>query len=221
MYTGPESLDQEPELGGSRLVEIIINENDDARGVISFSSSVYRVSEGAVAYINITRMGGTFGTVGVDYEVISGSAVVGEDIRSSTGIQTVLLQSGQSSAAIAIQITDDSTPELQEQFTIQLLDADNGASLGDTTVATVIISSSDAPSGVIAFGNAEIQGIRVTNPSTADGAQQVTLQVVRTGSLTGAVQVQWQVVGPDPGNEAVDISQSTLQGILSFTNGQR
>jgi G-protein coupled receptor 98 len=220
VYTGPESLDQEPELGGSRLVEIIINENDDARGVISFSSSVYRVSEGAVAYINITRMGGTFGTVGVDYEVISGSAVVGEDIRSSTGIQTVLLQSGQSSTAIAIQITDDSTPELQEQFTIQLLDADNGASLGDTTVATVIISSSDAPSGVIAFGNAEIQGIRVTNPSTADGAQQVTLQVVRTGSLTGAVQVQWQVVGPDPGNEAVDISQSTLQGILSFTNGQ-
>ena len=220
-YSGTDSLDQGPELGGNRLVEIIINENDDARGVVSFAASVYRVTEGAVAYINITRMGGTYGAIGVDYQIIGGSAVVGEDVRGSSDLQTILLQSDQSSATIALQIIDDSTPELQEQFTVQLLDADNGASLGDVTVTTVIISSSDAPSGVISFGTAEIAGLQINNPSVADGIQQVTLQVLRTGSLTGAVQVQWQVSGPVPGSEALDISQSTLQGILSFTDGQR
>ena len=221
-YNGSANLDIPPELGGNRLVEFIINENDDARGVITFNAAIYRVVEGAVAYANITRSGGSFGAISVDYRVIGGSAMGnGVDFDVMEGMNTLVLQSGQTASSIDIRIIDDLVPELQEQFSIELLDADNGATLGGITTATVIISSSDAPSGVISFGEAEVAGIVVQNPSTTDGAQLLSLTVLRTGSLQGTVQIQWQVTGPDPGREALDIDQATVQGILTFTTGQR
>ena len=178
--------------------------------------------EGTVAIVSITRSGGSFGAISVDYRVIGGSAVGGGvDFEAAEGVSTLLLQSGQTASSIDITVVDDLVPELQEQFSIELLDVDNGATLGDITTATVIISSSDAPSGVISFGEAEVAGIVVQNPSTLDGAQLLGLQVLRTGSLEGTVQIQWEVTGPEPGREALDIDQATLQGILTFTSGQR
>ncbi len=221
-YNGSANLDIPPALGGNRLIEFIINENDDARGVITFNMAVYRVVEGTVATIGITRSGGSFGAISVDYRVIGGSAVGGGvDFEAAEGVSTLLLQSGQTAGSVDITVVDDLVPELQEQFSIELLDVDNGATLGEITTATVIISSSDAPSGVISFGEAEVAGIVVTNPSTLDGAQLLGLQVLRTGSLEGTVQIQWEVTGPEPGREALDIDQATLQGILTFTSGQR
>lgn len=178
--------------------------------------------EGTVALASITRSGGSFGAISVDYRVISGSAIGGGvDFEATEGVSTLLLQSGQTASSIDIRVVDDVVPELQEQFSIELLDVDNGATLGDITTATVIISSSDAPSGVISFGEAEVAGVIVQNPSTLDGAQLLGLQVLRTGSLEGTVQIQWEVTGPEPGREALDIDQATLQGILTFTSGQR
>ena len=221
-YNGSSDIDVSPSLGENRVVEVIIDENDDARGVISLSSTIYRVSEGETLSVNVTRSGGTIGTISVDYRLTESSAVGdGVDYQGGSGIQTLVIPPEVSSAIISIPIVNDNDAELQEQFTIQILDADNGATLGDVTMATIIIAASDSPGGLISFGEEELTGIVVDNPTSAEGARLLNLQVIRTVNLNREVSIQWRVTGPDPGMEVQDIDQSTLQGLFVFTNGQR
>ncbi len=80
------------------------------------------------------------------YEVISGSAEAKYDYSVTSSEVTLL--SGERQRAIPIDIIDDITPELQETFTVRLLDQiSGGAVLGEIIEAMITINASDDPHG--------------------------------------------------------------------------
>ena len=216
------SIDMLPIIGANDELEIVILENDDARGVVSLDAILFAAVEGRTAYINMTRSGGTFGEIGIQYQITDGSARGnGQDYTVLNPQGEIVITQGQSVASILIPIVDDALPELQEQFFVHLNGTTGGASLGSITMAIVIIDPSDDPSGVIRFSVEDQSRAPIQNPSLGESPLTITFTVERAGGTIGTTEVQWRVTGPMPGRESNDIDPATLQGFVTFIAGQR
>ena len=186
----PSLIDMPPSLGTNTRIEVTILQNDNPFGVISLTNTIFRVNEGETAAISLVRSEGTFGSVSVQYTIVNGQAIVGRDYNLPQGSPTVVFAAGQSTANILIPIIDDSDPELQEDFTVQVsLTAGSAASLGTVTAASVVIEASDSPFGDVGFSQAAVNGIQVSNPTVAQGPMGVSLNVIRSAGLNGVTQV--------------------------------
>jgi len=186
----PSLIDSLPSLGVNTRIEVRILQNDNPFGTISITNTVFRVNEGETAAISLTRSGGTFGSVSVQYNIVDGRAIGGADYDLSSRSGTVIITAGMSTGDIVIHITDDDDGELQEDFTVQIsLVPGSVATLGAITTATVIIEASDSLSGVIGFSQTNISGIRVMNPTTEEGPSFLDLTVERSGGDNGATEV--------------------------------
>ena len=221
-FVGDSNLiDMPPILGTVDQLEITILESDNARGIVSLDTNMFPAVEGQTAYINLTRSGGTFGDISVRYNITDGSARGnGEDYFVASLQGELVFTQGQEVASIMIPIRDDTLPELQEQFFVQLTGATGGASIAGITVAAVIIEPSDDPNGVIRFAVESQAGVIIQNPSPGQGVLHVSFTVERDGGNIGATVVQWMVTGPSPGRESDDIDPATLQGFVSFGSEQ-
>ena len=187
----PSLIDMPPSLGTNTRIEVTILQNDNPFGVISLTNTIFRVNEGETAAISLVRSEGTFGSVSVQYTIVNGQAIVGRDYNLPQGSPTVVFAAGQSTASILIPIIDDSDPELQEDFTVQVsLTAGSAASLGTVTAASVVIEASDSPFGEVGFSQAAVDGIQVSNPTVAQGPMGVSLNVIRSAGLNGVTQVR-------------------------------
>lgn len=217
-----DTIDMPPMLGANDELEIVILENDNARGVVSLDANLFPAVEGRIAYINMTRTGGTFGDIGIQYRITNGSARGnGMDYSILSDVGEIVMIQGQSVASIMITIVDDSLPELQEQFFVELTGATGGASLAGITSAAVIIEPSDDPNGIIRFSVDDQSRAPVQNPSFGQQPLSITFTVERAGGTIGITEVQWRVTGPAPGRESNDIDSETLQGFITFAAGQR
>ena len=222
-FAGDSSIiDMPPIMGANDELEIVILENDDARGVVSLDANLFAAVEGRTAYINMTRSGGTFGEIGIQYQIINGSARGnGQDYSVLSSQGEIVITQDQSAASILIPIVDDTLPELQEQFSVELTGTTGGASLSGITTAAVIIEPSDDPSGVIRFSVGDQSRAPIQNPSLGELPLIMSFTVERAGGTIGTTEVQWRVTGPMPGRESNDIDPDTLQGFVTFTGGQR
>lgn len=187
-FAGDKSLiDSTPQLGPNTEAEIVIQKNDDANGVVSISLNQFTVQEGSVAMVQLTRTGGTFGAIAVSFIVTPGTASgSGVDFSSPSSPLTIL--PGQSSAVISIPVIDDSVPEFQESFTVNLTSVGGGGRLGDQITTIVIIDTSDNPTGRVHFSSADVAGHVVENPSV--GTATVSLTVERQDGTNGVVEVR-------------------------------
>ena len=186
----PSLIDMPPSLGTNTRIEVRIRQNDDPFGIISLTNTIFRVNEGETAAISLVRSGGTFGSVSVQYTIVNGQATVGQDYSLPPGSRTVVFAAGQATANILIPIIDDSVPELQEDFTVQIsLTTGSAASLGTVTAASVIIEASDSPFGDVGFSQAGVNGVLVSNPTVAQGPTSVSFPVIRSAGLNGVTQV--------------------------------
>ena len=212
-------IDQPPMIGSSATVTIVIQPSDDPFGAISLTQSLYNAREGVTANISLTRTGGTFDTATVSYATTDRLATSPTDYISATG--AVIFAPGMTTASIFISVVNDDQPELEEDFVITIFDA-TVASLGPVTMATVIISASDSPFGVVGFQeDTVLNGIRMVNPSLSDGPTFVNLTVVRAGGAVGTTDITWGVAGPGTGEiPRDDIAASTLSGTLILADGQ-
>jgi len=121
-------------------------------GTIQLGNTTYDVNEGAVVNILVTRSGGSFGAVSVDYATADGTAVAGADYPAMNG--TLTYADGVSgNQTISIVITDDGAAELAEAFTVTLSNV-SGANLGVRSSATVNIVN-DSAALPITDGNAQ------------------------------------------------------------------
>ena len=221
-FAGDSIIDMPPTLGANNELEVVILENDDARGVVSLDASVFAAVEGRTAYINMTRSGGMFGEIGIRYQITNGSARGnGQDYNVLSPQGEIVIIQGQTVASILVPIVDDTLPELQEQFFVELTGVTGGASLAGITTATVIIEPSDDPSGVIRFSVEDQSRAPIQNPFVGETPLPITYTVERIGGTIGTTEVQWRVTGPIPGRESNDIDPETLQGLVTFTAGQR
>ena len=174
-FAGDESLiDSQPSLGGVTTANIDIEENDDARGVFDFSSSSVSVSEGSTATVEITRSKGTFGTVSVHYRVTGSSAEEDSDFSKASPASPIIFSVGQSSRSISIPIVDDTEPELQESFVVELTSSSSG-SLGSLTQTNVFIEHSDNYYGRITFSNDDLANV-IANPDTVPSPVTLTVE---------------------------------------------
>nr|XP_031304026.1 adhesion G-protein coupled receptor V1 [Camelus dromedarius] len=199
---------------GMEIAEIMIEENDDPRGVFKFH--VTRDVDGVItAYevppplnilqVPVVRLAGSFGAVNVYWKAMLDSAGL-EDFKPSHGI--LEFADRQVTAMIEITIIDDAEFELMETFSISLIRVAGGGRLGDDVVVTVVIPQNDSPFGVFGF---EEKTVMIDESLLSDDPDSyVTLTVVRSPGGKGAVRLQWTV------DEMAEDDLSPLNGTLHF-----
>ncbi|XP_019373727.1 PREDICTED: G-protein coupled receptor 98 [Gavialis gangeticus] len=199
---------------GLEIAEIMIEENDDPRGIFNFN--VTRDISGAVPgyevpppenvlKLPVIRMAGRFESVDLYWEAVPATASL-EDFTPSSGILT--FSEGQATGVIEITIIDDTVVEFLETFSVTLIWVTGGARLGDDTTVTIFIPPNDSPVGVFGF---EEKSVTVKEPeSPGDPAATVFLTVSRSQGGKGEVRVIWIL------EEAARYDLTPLNGTLHF-----
>ena len=158
-------------------------------GKFEFSAATYSVAEnGGSLNVTITRVGGSAGTVTVQYRTLDGAtgkpsdqtAYAGSDYSSKSG--TVTFAPGETSKVISIPITNDTRVEKNEFFTVELRNPAGGATLGTVANAVVTIVEDDS---AIEFGT--------SNYVVNEAAGYVTITLVRKGSTAGTATVDLNI----------------------------
>jgi uncharacterized delta-60 repeat protein len=129
---------------GTRETTVLIASDAPSAGMFSIESPEIHVDESdAVAQVLIRRGYYYEGAVSVTVTMSSGTATSGEDF--ATEPLTVSWEDGDHfTKTVLIPITDDSSDEPEEQFSLQLSDATGGAIIGPRATATVFIADNDA-----------------------------------------------------------------------------
>ncbi|XP_027733793.1 adhesion G-protein coupled receptor V1 isoform X6 [Empidonax traillii] len=164
----------------------------------------------------VVRAQGLLGTVLVEFRTVPLTASSPKDYQAVLG--TLEFQPGERYKYITVNITDNSIPELEKTFKVELLNPEGGvaelfrndgsgsgdgnmdfflstvpqhASLGIASHILVTIEASDDAHGVFEF-SAESLFVNGTEPE--DGESNVVLQVVRTHGALSEVMLHWIVV---------------------------
>jgi len=145
-------------------------------GLVQFSLPSYTVAENAgSATITVTRTGGTFGIVTVDYTAIDGSAAGGADFAATSG--TLTFAEGDTSKTFTVPIIDDTFVEGNETLRLVLSKPTGNVALGNVPAATLIIADDDdGPRTVYAITNPGNNLLRINadTPGTNDLSLAVT-----------------------------------------------
>ncbi|XP_061478182.1 adhesion G-protein coupled receptor V1 isoform X3 [Rhineura floridana] len=205
---------------GLDIAEIMIEENDDPRGIFYFS--VAKDMGGTVAgyevqppdnvlKLPVSRRAGKFGSINLYWEATPTTASL-EDFTPSSGNLTFadgqVWSTDGATGFIEISILDDDIVEFVEMFTVTLLRVTGGARLGEDVQVTVTIPPNDSPVGVFGF---EEKHVMVKEPqSTDDPAAKVFLTVSRSQGGQGEVRIIWIL------EEAAKYDLTPLNGTLLF-----
>eukprot|EP00118_Oscarella_pearsei_P022727 m.265821 g.265821 ORF g.265821 m.265821 type:complete len:6112 (+) comp40493_c2_seq23:779-19114(+) len=189
LTAGQTSNNTFPEIGAGGLGEVIIEENDDARGVIELSVSNVTVAESffSANFVSVRRSAGTFGDVTVSWSATAGSAK-GKGVDYDPDGGSVVLREGQTSFSLPLRIIDDNLPEFNEDFTVRLTSG-GAARLGSQTASVVTIEQNDDPNGVFEFDDSSLN-FEVDEPES--GSTPVVFTLKRTGGGTGVVGVHYE-----------------------------
>jgi hypothetical protein len=197
-------------LGQTSQVDLIIGEDDLApdSGLLVFSASDFAADEtDGLIEITVERQAGSTGAAQVNYATADGTAVAGIDYQVASG--TLTFADGEQSKTFEVSIIDDALFEGTETINL-ILSNGVGASLGDTTSATITVSDDDEPpaAGSLIFSNTAI--------SAAEDSGEVSVTVSRRGGSTGAVSVDYNTAD---GSAIASSDYSYAAGTISFADG--
>ncbi|XP_067377863.1 adhesion G-protein coupled receptor V1 isoform X2 [Channa argus] len=197
------------------VAEVIIQENDDPRGILQFNISENVLGSvlaheipppDNILYLSVIRLAGTIGRVVIYWEAQQATADL-NDFSPTSG--NITFQDGQREDKIAISILDDEKVETLETFTVKLLRVIGGGRLGELTSVNISIPPNDSPFGQFGFQQLEVT---VIEPEFGnDTAAVATLAVFRSPGGRGAVTLLWQLE-----DQAKD-DLSPFNGTLVFT----
>uniref|UniRef100_A0A673Z153 Adhesion G-protein coupled receptor V1 n=1 Tax=Salmo trutta TaxID=8032 RepID=A0A673Z153_SALTR len=180
--------DQPPAIGNISSIMIVIQKSDNAEGILEFLPDYVNITVeedvGSVS-IPVVRRVGSYGLVTAEYISRGLTASPGLDYSLANGSLTFL--HGHNTSHINVTIIDDQDREYAEMFEIQLSSATGGAILGTHLVASVTISKSDSPNGVVRFLNESV--ITLVNPNST---LRLSLHLERVGGL-----ITWSMLGPN------------------------
>ena len=217
-YEGDETLDlilRNPTgnagLGSPASAVITIAEDEPVppAGSLQFSAPTYTVAEnGVTATITVSRVGGSFGTVAVDYATSDGTASAGADYTAAIG--TLALADGVTSDTFTIDILDDSEYEGNETIDLNLSNPSGGAGLGSPASAVLTIAEDEPipPAGSLQFGSP-------TYTEAEDGVT-ATITVTRVGGSFGTVTVDY---ASSDGTAVAGADYTAVIGTLTFADG--
>lgn len=118
------------------------SEPGSGAGAIEFTSQTWTVEEGnAFLTLGVRRTGGSNGVVTINYASILRSASA-KDYEDVSGVIT-FADGDATNKSIVIPILDDTEPEDDKTFTVNLANPIGGAQLGATTIANVTLLDDD------------------------------------------------------------------------------
>ncbi|XP_054253432.1 adhesion G-protein coupled receptor V1 [Indicator indicator] len=184
----------------------------------------------------VVRAQGLLGTVLVEYRTVPLTAFSPKDYQAVVG--TLEFQPGERHKYITVNITDNSVPELEKTFKVELLNPEGGvaelfrndgsgsgdgnmdfffstvhqhASLGIASHILVTIEASDDAHGVFEFST---ESLSVNGTEPEEGDSNIVLQVVRTHGALSQVTLHWIIVC-DPSKDLI-----STDGNVTFDVGQ-
>ncbi|MGB5517813.1 MAG: Calx-beta domain-containing protein [Gammaproteobacteria bacterium] len=211
-----ENLSLSNPLGGAGLESpttaiLTIAEDDPVppAGSLQFSTPTYTVGEnGTEILITVTRVDGSFGTVGVDYASSDGTAIAGSDYTAVIG--NLSLANGVTSQTFTIDILDDTAYEGDETVNLSLSNPSGGAGLGspDTAVLTLAEDDPVPPAGSLQFS--------APTYTVAENGVTASITVTREGGSFGTVGVDY---ASSDGVASAGSDYTAVIGNLSFADG--
>ncbi|KAK7934133.1 hypothetical protein WMY93_005029 [Mugilogobius chulae] len=184
------------EIGFGGQVTVFVPTNDDAHGVIGFSSQflsieVEEMMQDYQINLVVERGRGTFGKLTVQWAA-KGNVT---DIKPELGVIT--FANDQSEAKIPLTVIADGIPELAEtviitltDITMEVQDLKNAAVIDKQLAeALITIKPNGSPYGVIGW---HLDSLFTQTNESQRGAINVTLSIVREQGLMGDVAVHYQ-----------------------------
>ncbi|KAK3711287.1 hypothetical protein QZH41_015002 [Actinostola sp. cb2023] len=157
----------------------------------------------------ITTVGNIQETVAVNWFVLPGNARPGKDFQDKNG--TITFASGVTKVFININIINDNTPELAENFSIRIETASQSVYIIPTGVATVTILPNDDQHGVFSFGH-------FPKYLDEDGVNTGSFKVNRSAGTFGSASVSWTMVANNGASLAAVFEKTS--GVLNFSAGE-
>ena len=146
---------------------------DEAAGTVTFT---------------VTKTGATDLVSTVDFGTVNGSAVAGSDYTANSG--TLTFAAGETNKTITVSITNDTTFEGPENFSVQLSAATN-ATIGDgSQVATIVDDGRTLPPGVPANDDRPVFNIG-SDMLIDEAAGTVTFTVTKVGNTTQSATIDF------------------------------
>uniref|UniRef100_A0A8C5P4D2 Adhesion G-protein coupled receptor V1 n=1 Tax=Jaculus jaculus TaxID=51337 RepID=A0A8C5P4D2_JACJA len=248
--TSGASIDAEKE-----TTDVTVKASDHPYGLLQFStglppgpgdapsppaSSVPHLTvqeEDGEVHLLVTRAQGLLGRVTAEFRTVPLTAFSPQDYQSVAG--TLEFQPGERYKYIFVNITDNSIPELEKSFRVELLNLERGgaelfrvdgsgggdgnggfllpaahrrASLGVASQVLVTIAASDHAHGVFEFSP---ESLFVNGTEPEDGYSTVVLSVMRTHGALSQVTLHWNIDSDPDGDLAA------TSGNITFGIGQR
>lgn len=194
------------------------------QGSVRFTANGFTTQENAgQAVITIARVGGTQGTVSVEYAITAGTAK-NSDFTASTGVLT--FAGKETSKKLTIPIVDNTVVDSDRTVLLTLSKPTNGAVLSQPSCTTLTIfdnesinvssSSGFVPSGppVNPAGTFVFSATEYTVP---ENVSTLTVTVQRLGGSTGTATVNYTI---NPGTAYANTDYTGANGMLTFGPGE-
>jgi len=166
---------------------------------LQFSAAAYTVTEpttvSATATITVARAGASLGVATVAFSTANGTATAGSDYVATA--KTLVFGQGETSKTVGVPILPDGLAEGNETVLLTLANPGGGATLGATATAVLTIIDS-VPSARFSAST-----YSVTEGTAA------TITVLRGGTTTGTLRVNYASGGGTALVRAIDISGTT------------
>jgi uncharacterized repeat protein (TIGR01451 family)/uncharacterized delta-60 repeat protein len=195
------------------LVQILGGTTPGA-GVLEFRSAGFTANESdTVGLVTVSRNGGQDDAVSVNFNVVGGTAVAGQDYTNfSSG--TLFLTNGQTSALISVPLVEDKL--LDGDVTI-LLQLSNPTNISQGGVLDVSLLGARTNATLTILDNDSVLSFSAGSYSVSEGAGAASITVVRSGGLTGPVSVRFSTAD---GTALTPQDYTAVSGTLSFASGE-
>jgi YD repeat-containing protein len=174
-------------------------------GVLNITPVTTTVNEGtATVGFSVTRTGGSYGNISVNYATANGTATAGSDYTATSG--TLSWTNGDTAAKSAsVAVINNTVGEPNETFTVTL----SGVVGATISTPTSTITIEDNETGSLQFSAA--------GPITVvEGVGTVTLSVTRTNGQFGSASVLCSTAN---GDATAGSDYTAVSTTLSWTNG--
>ena len=181
---------------------------DVPEGKLAFSSPSYGASEGDQVLIPVSRLGGSIGSVSVQYEILAATADA-TDVSGGSGVLN-WTNGDTTDKIITLDLLGDAiSTEGLERLLIRLVAPVGGATLDPQSIASVYIGESGAATS-IGFAEAEVQ-------VAEQGFATAVAVIHRSGSAVGTATATFSITAGDasPGDDF----QGPTDGTINWADG--
>ncbi|KAL8615956.1 hypothetical protein ACOMHN_034632 [Nucella lapillus] len=168
--------------GTPMVATVIILENDNP---VIFTENMVYLEEPGVHMFTVKRSGNLSSSVSVTYRTLDGSATTLKGDYQQIFRETLNFAAQESTKTLTVKVLDDTVPEGNETFTLELFDATGDLLITDNSRTTVVILANDDAYGVFSLETP-------SNDKVEEGSV-IYYHILRSQGIFGEVEVSWEI----------------------------